>query len=138
MLCHQLIGRGECSHYKEREEECFALNVPAKNKKTLAEALSSFVEGELLEGGNAYKCAKCNKKVDTLKRVCLKVRGNECWLLLPPSCPSLRICFAVDRCSHMQASVLICRSIHVYPFNRRFCPLLSPSSLRGSRWTTRP
>lgn len=30
------------------------------------------MSGELLEGGNAFRCDKCNKKVDTLKRACIK------------------------------------------------------------------
>lgn len=32
----------------------------------------SFVKGDLLEADNAYDCAICNKKVDALKRVCVK------------------------------------------------------------------
>jgi ubiquitin carboxyl-terminal hydrolase 9/24 len=36
------------------------------------ESLESFVEGEMLEGNNAYHCEKCDKKVSTLKRVCIK------------------------------------------------------------------
>lgn len=30
------------------------------------------VQGEMLEGDNAYFCEKCDKKVDTLKRQCIK------------------------------------------------------------------
>jgi ubiquitin C-terminal hydrolase len=30
------------------------------------------VKGDLLEADNAYDCAICNKKVDALKRVCVK------------------------------------------------------------------
>jgi ubiquitin carboxyl-terminal hydrolase 9/24 len=29
------------------------------------------VEGEKLEGDNAYYCEKCEKKVNTLKRCCI-------------------------------------------------------------------
>ena len=36
------------------------------------EGLNSFIQGEMLEGDNAYLCEKCDKKVDTLKRTCLK------------------------------------------------------------------
>ena len=28
--------------------------------------------GDMLEGENAYLCEKCDKKVDTLKRTCIK------------------------------------------------------------------
>lgn len=47
-----------------------------KNKKTLEESLEAFVAGEMLEGDNAYMCGQCNKKVDTLKRTCLKTLPN--------------------------------------------------------------
>ncbi len=30
------------------------------------------MKGDLLEGANAYHCEKCNKKVDTVKRLCIK------------------------------------------------------------------
>lgn len=39
-----------------------------KNKPSLRQSLSLFVEGDMLEGDNAVKCAPCNKKVATLKR----------------------------------------------------------------------
>lgn len=31
-----------------------------------------YVKGDLLEGANAYHCDKCNRKVDTVKRLCIK------------------------------------------------------------------
>ena len=43
-----------------------------KNNKSILKSLESFVEGEILEGDNAYQCEKCNKKVNALKRQCLK------------------------------------------------------------------
>ena len=36
----------------------------------------------MLEGDNAYLCATCNKKVSTLKRVCLKKLPNQLILVL--------------------------------------------------------
>lgn len=39
-----------------------------KNKKTLQEGLEAFIAGDLLEADNQYKCEKCDKKVDALKR----------------------------------------------------------------------
>lgn len=32
----------------------------------------AFIQGDMLEGDNAYHCEKCDKKVDTLKRTCVK------------------------------------------------------------------
>jgi ubiquitin carboxyl-terminal hydrolase 9/24 len=44
--------------------------------------LQSFVEGEMLEGENAYLCEKCDKRVSTLKRVCIKRLPNNLILVL--------------------------------------------------------
>ena len=43
-----------------------------KNQKSIQQSLNSFIQGEMLEGDNAYYCEKCDKKVDTLKRTCIK------------------------------------------------------------------
>jgi len=47
-----------------------------KNKKNIYESLKTMVEGELLEGDNAYQCEKCEKKVSALMRVCVKQLPN--------------------------------------------------------------
>ena len=49
-----------------------SIGVNLKNKKTLEEALKGYVEGEILDGDNAYYCELCDKKVRTLKRLCIK------------------------------------------------------------------
>lgn len=36
----------------------------------------------MLEGENAYLCDKCNTKVDTLKRICLKKLPNNLIIVL--------------------------------------------------------
>lgn len=53
-----------------------------KNKYSIKESLVSFVEGEMLEGDNAYYCEKCEKKINTLKRCCLKRMPNVLILVL--------------------------------------------------------
>ena len=53
-----------------------------KNKKTVEESLANFVEGEMLEGNNAYMCEKCDKLVPTLKRVSIKRLPNILILVL--------------------------------------------------------
>ena len=72
MLILSLSAFQGCPHYSEREEPFYVVSVPVKNKRTLHESLEAFVAGEMLEADNAYWCAKCQKKVDTLKRCCLK------------------------------------------------------------------
>ena len=53
-----------------------------KNKRNIASSLSHFIKGEMLEGDNAYLCEKCDKKVPTLKRVCIKKLPNYLILVL--------------------------------------------------------
>ena len=70
-LSNELICKG-CPHYSERQESYFNLSLQVKNKKSLQESLEAFVQGEMLEGENAYFCEKCDKKVNTMRRVCIK------------------------------------------------------------------
>ena len=43
-----------------------------KNHSNLTDSLHEYVKGELLDGSNAYYCERCDKKVDTTKRLCVK------------------------------------------------------------------
>ncbi|XP_057829363.2 uncharacterized protein LOC131040449 isoform X2 [Cryptomeria japonica] len=75
IFAQQIICRG-CPHKSEKEEAFAAISVDVKNKKNLLESLESFVQGDLLEGEDAYLCEKCNKKFDALKRTCVKSLPN--------------------------------------------------------------
>jgi hypothetical protein len=46
----------------EREEAFYSLPVTVKNLR-LEDSLEQFVNGEILEGDNAYFCEKCNERV---------------------------------------------------------------------------
>jgi ubiquitin carboxyl-terminal hydrolase 9/24 len=61
-----------CPHRYSREQPFSVLNVDIKNFSTLADSLHEYVKGELLDGSNAYYCERCDKKVDTIKRLCVK------------------------------------------------------------------
>lgn len=61
-----------CSHRYERDEPFTTIPITISNCTTLGEALHNYVQGELLEGANAYKCEKCDEKRDTVKRTCIK------------------------------------------------------------------
>ncbi|KAM6149271.1 ubiquitin carboxyl-terminal hydrolase 9X-like [Rhynchocyon petersi] len=61
-----------CPHRYECEESFTTLNVDIRNHQNLLESLEQYVKGDLLEGANAYHCEKCNKKVDTVKRLLIK------------------------------------------------------------------
>ena len=80
-VSNELICKG-CPHYSEREEPFLTVNLQVKNKKSIEQSLAAFVEGEMLEGDNAYHCDICDKKVNTLKRVCLKKLPNHLILVL--------------------------------------------------------
>ncbi|XP_068731970.1 ubiquitin carboxyl-terminal hydrolase 9X-like isoform X1 [Montipora capricornis] len=67
----QKICKG-CPHRYSREAPFIALNVDIRNHHSLLDSMEQFVKGDLLEGANAYHCEKCDKKVDTVKRMCIK------------------------------------------------------------------
>ena len=67
----QLICK-ECNYISERSEPSFTVSLDTKNKNNILEALELYVQGEMLEGDNAYMCTKCDKKVDALMRRCIK------------------------------------------------------------------
>lgn len=68
----QQIRSKDCGHVSEREEAFSAIQCEIKNKATLEDSLLAYVQGEVLEGDNKYKCATCDQKVDAVKRSCLK------------------------------------------------------------------
>jgi ubiquitin C-terminal hydrolase len=70
-IASQLICKG-CPHYSEREEPFYTISLDIKNKSSIKEALELYVQGEMLEGDNAYFCDACKKLVDALKRSCIK------------------------------------------------------------------
>ncbi len=67
----QKICKG-CPHKYSREESFTLLSVDVKHSQRLTESLEQYVKGDLLEGPNAYHCEKCNKKIDAVKRTCIK------------------------------------------------------------------
>ena len=61
-----------CPHRYSRQEPCSVLSVDVKNFSNLQDSLAENTKGELLETENAYYCERCDKKVDTVKRLCVK------------------------------------------------------------------
>jgi ubiquitin C-terminal hydrolase len=80
-FAQQIVSR-ECEHVSERDEDFFTLSVEVKGKRKLEESLDLFVKGDLLDGDNKYFCDKCNKRVDALKRCCLKSLPNNLFVHL--------------------------------------------------------
>ena len=79
-ICSQVLGGifadqkicKDCPHRYSREESFTLLSLDVKHSQRLTESLEQYVKGDLLEGANAYYCEKCDKKVTTIKRTCIK------------------------------------------------------------------
>eukprot|EP01117_Protostelium_nocturnum_P007975 TRINITY_DN2842_c0_g2_i10.p1 TRINITY_DN2842_c0_g2~~TRINITY_DN2842_c0_g2_i10.p1 ORF type:complete len:2789 (-),score=856.42 TRINITY_DN2842_c0_g2_i10:989-9238(-) len=71
MMCNQVISK-ECGHVSERDENFFTLSLEVKGKKSVTDSLSLYVQGDPLEGENKYFCGQCERKVDALRRSCIK------------------------------------------------------------------
>ncbi|KAF4441245.1 hypothetical protein F53441_12094 [Fusarium austroafricanum] len=68
----QQVKSKECEHISERLEPFSAIQCDIKGKSSLAESLQAYVDGEVMEGDNKYKCSTCDRHVDAVKRACLK------------------------------------------------------------------
>jgi ubiquitin carboxyl-terminal hydrolase 34 len=63
------IKSRECEHVSERMEPFFAVQCEIAGKANLEESLQAFVQGDVMEGENKYKCESCGGKyVDAVKR----------------------------------------------------------------------
>ncbi|KUJ19036.1 ubiquitin C-terminal hydrolase-like protein [Mollisia scopiformis] len=68
----QQVKSKECPHISERFEPFSAIQCDIKGKSCLQESLQAYVDGEVMEGDNKYKCSQCDRHVDAVKRACLK------------------------------------------------------------------
>jgi ubiquitin carboxyl-terminal hydrolase 34 len=81
VLCHTIKSR-ECSHVSTREEDFAAIQCDVRGKHTLEDSLSSYVQGEMMDGGmtvinhanldNKYSCEACGRHVDAVKQISIK------------------------------------------------------------------
>ncbi|GAB9471255.1 Ubiquitin-specific protease [Globisporangium polare] len=70
VLVNQIITQQ--GHISEREEKFFALSLEVSKKQHLKDSLALYVEGESLDGENAYFCERLQQKVSATKRICIK------------------------------------------------------------------
>ncbi|KAI0200761.1 hypothetical protein F4808DRAFT_151120 [Astrocystis sublimbata] len=68
----QQVKSKECEHISERIEPFSAIQCDIKGKSSLEKSLQAYVDGEIMEGDNKYKCSTCDRHVDAVKRACLK------------------------------------------------------------------
>lgn len=73
----QQVKSKECEHISERIEPFSAIQCDIKGKSSLEESLQAYVDGEIMEGDNKYKCSTCDRHVDAVKRACLKDLPNN-------------------------------------------------------------
>ena len=65
----QQVKSKECEHVSERADSFFAVQCDVQGKSSLHESLQAFVQGDVMEGDNKYKCESCGGKfVDAVKR----------------------------------------------------------------------
>ena len=70
-IVNQLICQ-QCGNRNERDEDYYMLSLDVKNKHSILNSLALYTDGELLEGDNKASCSRCNRKTETVKRVCVK------------------------------------------------------------------
>lgn len=81
-LATEIIGKAGCCHSSERVEQFLTLPLELKTKKSLQESLESLVQGETLEGDNAYQCDWCGARVTAQRRVGIRHLPNVLLLAL--------------------------------------------------------
>lgn len=68
----QQIKSKDCDHISETFENFTTVQLEIKGRRGLEDSLRAYVEGEILQGDNKYKCSQCDRHVDAVKRACLK------------------------------------------------------------------
>nr|POE66201.1 isoform 3 of ubiquitin carboxyl-terminal hydrolase 34 [Quercus suber] len=70
--------KGACGHVSTRMEPFIDISITVRNKASLHESLSEFVQGEPMKGANRYRCMTCSSEdnvghlVNAMKRTCLE------------------------------------------------------------------
>jgi len=70
-LCTEIIPKASGAARSERHEDFLVLSLQVKGKPSVRASLAAFVDGEMLEGDNAYYSEEAGCKVDALKRTCI-------------------------------------------------------------------
>lgn len=67
--------KGECGHISQTVASFNDIPVTVKNKASLQDGMTEFVQGEPMQGVNQYRCSTCDAEngrlVDAMKRQCL-------------------------------------------------------------------
>lgn len=69
-LCTEIIPKSDAPR-SEKHEDFLVMSLLVKGKSSVLSSLEAFVEGETLEGDNAYFSEEAGYKVDAVKRTCV-------------------------------------------------------------------
>ena len=72
----------DCPHKSINKEDFIALQLTVANKKSIFESLQGLIDGEALEGANAYSCDRCDKRVKAKRRASFKYLPNTLIVVL--------------------------------------------------------
>lgn len=70
-FAQQVICR-EGPYRSERDDEFLQISVDVRGKGSLEKSLESYVQGELMEGENAWLCEEVGQRMAATKRTCIK------------------------------------------------------------------
>ncbi|XP_040296093.1 ubiquitin carboxyl-terminal hydrolase 40 isoform X2 [Bufo bufo] len=112
----------ECGHVSERQEDFLDLTVAVKDMGSLEESLCSmYVEEEIFDGDNLYRCGSCNKLVPAAKSAKLRK--------LPPflTISLLRFNFDFTKCERYKET-----SRYTFPTRLNIRPFCEQNHLEDS------
>uniref|UniRef100_A0A8B9GZ44 Ubiquitin specific peptidase 40 n=1 Tax=Astyanax mexicanus TaxID=7994 RepID=A0A8B9GZ44_ASTMX len=115
----------ECKNVSERQEDFLDLTVCVRGVSGLEEALwSMFVEEEVFEGNNLYRCSRCERLVCASKAAKLRK--------LPPflTVSLLRFSFDFEKCERYKET-----STYSFPLSINLLPYCEQSSLPDSEFS---
>lgn len=115
----------ECKNVSERQEDFLDLTVCVRGVSGLEEALwSMFVEEEVFEGNNLYRCSRCERLVCATKAAKLRK--------LPPflTVSLLRFSFDFEKCERYKET-----STYSFPLSINLLPYCEQSGLSDSEFS---
>ena len=76
-ICNEIKSlENEYEYISQTPEPFFSIQLDIKNKKSIQEALDSYIKPDILEGDNKYYCEKYDKKIKVHKRAFLNKWSN--------------------------------------------------------------